>query len=420
MRFRQRTKLTPQYPSGRCSVIIRVSHRGKRKDLYTGITIKPNQWNVNKERVKQGSSVDGMMYNTLNDRLERMERFVDDYFNASALRSSETSLQDLKDRFKKKFTATDSEKSDEFFFLFKRFREETAATKGWSKSRADMMERLERKVRDFKSDIKFSDLNTATMEAFKLELSKTMYNDALVKHLAYLKQFITWAHKRKYEIHEEYFLYNPNLPLARKDVRYLELSELETICNLDLSGNDGLEKARDIFVFQCYTALRDSDVRQLKHENIYLNADGEYVIDILTEKDDDRIRFRLPTRAVEIYKKYKDNIYDGGLVFPVISQQKYNAHLKTLGKVADLQGYWTDYEYRLQEKIVLKIPKHKLSTHTARRTFIVTAMNEGVSLDIIALITSHSDVSAMKPYIKANTRGANAVIDALNNAGKKK
>lgn len=86
---------------------------------------------------------------------------------------------------------------------------------------------------------------------------------------------------------------------------------------------------------------------KLKRENIQANSDGEYMIDIVTKKDKDRIKFRLPQRAVSIYLKYKDFVYENDLAFPIISQQKYNDHLKKLGKVADLQGEWIDYEYRL-------------------------------------------------------------------------
>ena len=85
-----------------------------------------------------------------------------------------------------------------------------------------------------------------------------------------------------------------------------------------------------------------------------------------------------------------------------------------LGKKAKLTGEWIDYEFRLQEKIEVHIPKHEQSTHTARRTFIVTAINEGVSTDLIMLITSHSDYKAMKPYIKANLKGTSSVIAALD------
>lgn len=400
--------------------MIRVTYGGGRVDLYTGITVLPKQWNEKKERIKQGCVVDGAEYNVLNDTLDEQEKFVRDYFNNSAIRSTAPSLNDLKERFNHAFKASSKTQSSEFFYMFDRFREETASKNGWQKDRKDMFERLERKLKDFKPDIRFSDLSITTMEAFKVYLSKTMYNDALGKHLTYFKQFISWCKKKKCQIHEEFFDYEPHLPKSKKAVRYLTLDELDRLYNLSLDGKEGLERARDIFLFQCYTALRVSDVRQLKHENITKNEEGYYIIDILTEKDDDRIHFRLPNRAVSIYTKYKDNVYENGLVFPVISPQKYNEHLKELGKVADLQGEWIDYEYRLTEKVVVKTKKRDLSTHTARRTFIVTAMNEGVSLDLIALITSHSDVKAMKPYIKANTRGTDAVIAAIDKSSTKK
>lgn len=419
-KFRYKTKLSVPNTSGRCSVLIRVSYGGSRVELYSGITLQPKQWSENKERVKQGCIVDGMEYNVLNDTLDEQEKFVRDYFINSATRTVPASLKDLKERFNHKFKKSEQEQSDEFFFMFDKFREETSELKGWQKDRKEMFERLENKVRDFKPDIKFSDLSITTMDAFKVYLSQTMYNDALSKHLTYFKQFITWCRKKGCLIHEEFFTYEPRLPKAKKAVRYLTLEELDKIFNLTLNGKDGLERVRDIFIFQCYTALRVSDVRKLKHENITQNDNGDYYIDILTEKDDDRVKYRLAKRAVFIYNKYKKYKYENDLVFPVISPQKYNEHLKKLGKEAELEGEWIDYEYRLNEKIIIKTPKHNLSTHTARRTFIVSAMNEGVSLDIIALITSHADVKAMKPYIKENTRGTDAVIAALDKTTEKK
>ena len=93
--------------------------------------------------------------------------------------------------------------------------------------------------------------------------------------------------------------------------------------------------------------------------------------------------------------------------------------MKELGKLAELKGEWIDYEYRLTEKIVVKTPKEDLVTHTARRTFIVTAINENVDPTLIALITSHSDLKSMKPYITKNAKGAARVIAALDEADRK-
>ena len=160
------------------------------------------------------------------------------------------------------------------------------------------------------------------------------------------------------------------------------------------------------FVFQCFTALRYSDIKRLKHDNIREIGDGKYEIDILTKKDKDRIPLPLAKTATCIYKKYKDNLYDNGVVFPIISNQKYNDHLKKLGKLAELKGAWIDYQYKLDKVEEVKTPKTELTSHTARRTFVVTALNEGVELDLIAQINSHSDFDNTRPYI-ASTRKVN-------------
>ena len=170
------------------------------------------------------------------------------------------------------------------------------------------------------------------------------------------------------------------------------------------------------FVFQCFTALRYSDINRLKHDNIREIGDGKYEIDILTKKDKDRIPFPLAKTATRIYKKYKDNLYDNGVVFPIISNQKYNDHLKKLGKLAELKGEWIDYQYKLDKVEEVKTPKTELTTHTARRTFVVTALNEGVELDLIAQINSHSDFDNMRPYIASTRKGKQKVIDALDSA----
>ena len=70
-------------------------------------------------------------------------------------------------------------------------------------------------------------------------------------------------------------------------------------------------------------------------------------------------------------------------------------HLKELGKLAELKGEWIDYQCKLDKVEEVKTPKSDLTSHTARRTFVVTALNEGVELDLIAQITSHSDIVAI-------------------------
>lgn len=396
-----------------CPVLIRVSFGGKRVNLYTGISCEKSKWDNKRNCIKHGSKVNGMAYTALNELLRQQEDFVDDYFNSAAFRSQPASLADLKERHNYKFKRSQGELSDEFFYLFDKFIKEQSSQRGWNKSMKEAFTRLMALVKEYKSNITFADLSVSTMDGLKVFLSQTMLNDTLDKRLSYFKQFIKWAQGKNYRIHEDYFGYSPKLPKNKIAVKYLEKSEVEAIYNLTLEPFSTIDIVRDAFIFQCFTALRYSDVSALKHDNIIKTDDG-YDIDILTEKDDDRVRYPLAKIAIEIYEKYLPYKYPKGVVFPLVSNQKYNNHLKEIGKLADLQGEWIGYQYRLNEKIVVKTPKSDLSSHTARRTFITLAAQMGASLDLISQITSHSEVAAMKPYIAKTRAGVKQVIDALD------
>ncbi len=396
------------------SIRIRVSYNGKRIDLHTRIRVKPKYWNYKTQRVKRGFSYCEETDVTINAALNSYIRYVHLYFVECERNFREPVLTELRDKFNYMYKKTGKLKMSEFFYLFEEFIKIKSGEKGWGQDMVDVYQRLLEKIRKFRPDIKFTDWNVQTLETFKESLAQSMYNDAIKKNLSYLKSFIKWAKSKHYAVNEDFATYNPKLLTAQKQVRYLELDELEKIYNLNLADNEALDCTRDFFLFQCYTGLRYSDLKQLKRTNVYRDKRGKYFIRLLTEKDNDVINFQLAKRAVEIYKKYVVLSLPEGLLLPVLSNQKYNEHLKDLGKIAGLTGEWVDYEYRLQEKIEVRVPKCDLSSHTARRTFIVTALNEGVSTDLIMLITGHSDYNVMRPYIKANLKGTSSVIDALD------
>lgn len=413
MKFSRRTCRHRNNEINNSSVIIRVSFQSKRAELYTGFVCDKKRWNQNQGRIKNGSKINGVEYQVINKKLQEMESFVDVYFNDSAYRSVQPSLSDLKQRFIYKFKRTNEQMSDEFFFLFDKFIAEQSQQKGWQKSMIDGFVRLKNLIKEFNPNISFADLTVNTMDGIKLKLSETMFNEALIKNLSCFKQFVNWANGKGYKVHEEFFSYAPKLPKSKIAVKYLTREEVEKVYNLELEPFTTIDIVRDAFIFQCYTALRYSDVSALKRVNIIKTEEG-YELDLLTEKDDDRVRYPLSSIASKIYEKYAKYEYVDEKVFPLVSNQKYNKHLKEIGKMAELEGEWVSYQYRLNEKIVVKIPKANLCSHTARRTFITLATEAGVSLDLISQITSHSEVTAMKPYIATTKAGVKKVIDALD------
>lgn len=393
---------------------LRVTHGGRRIDLRTRIRITPQQWDSKRQRVKSNYSLNGHNSSDINTVIDSYLLYIHNYFRDCELANRNPSLPDLRSKFNSCFKQTKEQRSSEFFLLFDEFIKEQCSIKGWGKDMVNVYNRLRDKLQKFNPNLTFLTLTTKNLEAFKVYLSRTMYNDALKKNLAYLKSFVNWAKKKHYCVCEDYDGYLPKLPQAHISVKYLTIDEIDRIYNLQLELGSRLDQTRDMFIFQCYTALRYSDLRQLRPDNIYINDHGKYIIRLLTEKDDDAVTYPLAQRAAEIYQKYAKNIYDGGRLFPILSNAKYNIHLKELGKAAGLTGEWIDYEYRLTQKIEVRTPKCNLSTHTARRTFIVSAINEGVSTDLIRLITSHSDLKAMDPYIEATMKGTGSVISALD------
>ena len=157
-------------------------------------------------------------------------------------------------------------------------------------------------------------------------------------------------------------------------------------------------------------------MRRLKKDNITPCADG-YYLEILTKKDTDVVRYKLPRCAAAIYIKYSRQKYDGGVLFPLPSNQKYNENLKKLGAYADIQGEYLNYVCRFNEAPQeVREPRRDIQSHDARRTFVVMAINEGVDLQTIAMLTSHSDLKAMRPYVKLHDKGKNKVIAAIDAA----
>lgn len=396
------------------SVRIRVSCQGSRTDLYTGIILSTDKWNKKSGRVKQGCKVNKIPFNILNDTLLEMEDFLTEYFNGVHIRKDIVSLTDLKSRFNAKFKSSTKSQSEEFFYLLNNYIETTEITRSWGKEYSQEWRRVAESLRTYKPNLRFSDLSENVLNGYLKHLSATMYNDKINKNLQKLREFVMWAKSKKYPVHDDFLTFNPRLRETKKDVQYLEVEDLQTIINLDLPKGSTMDVVRDLFVFQCFTALRFGDLKNLRKEDIYYReTDNKYIIKLLTQKDKDVIHFPLARYAVDIYKKYKDFEYDDGKMFYVSSNPKYNLHLKKLGKLAKLKGHWLSYHFRLDEVEEEKTPRTDLTAHIPRRTFVSLALNAGVSDELIARITSHSDVEAMKPYIKLTEKGKALVIDTL-------
>lgn len=166
---------------------------------------------------------------------------------------------------------------------------------------------------------------------------------------------------------------------------------------------DTLSEYRDIFVLQCRTGQRVSDLEQFLKYIVgqptdkvkQVEVEGQCYYELKTKKsqgkecalivEDDYIRTFIERYSKVGFSLNLDKLDDGKF---------YNYAIKMLAKLA---GIDRDITYRnAQDKEVTEPAYLKLSSHCARHTFITQKLNEGVSPDKLCYLTGHTDDNMIK------------------------
>jgi site-specific recombinase XerD len=152
-----------------------------------------------------------------------------------------------------------------------------------------------------------------------------------------------------------------------------------------------LERVRDLFVLQASTGLRYSDLANLKPENRQGN-----VLLITTIKTRDPLLIPLSPTAKSIYAKYEES----GLP-KVIENQPYNREIKEACRLAGITDLVPVTVIRNGLRVDTSIEKcDKVTSHTARRTFIIHMLERGVRPEVLMKVTGHKDIKTLMRYVK--------------------
>lgn len=166
---------------------------------------------------------------------------------------------------------------------------------------------------------------------------------------------------------------------------------------------DTLSEYRDIFVLQCRTGQRVSDLEQFLKYIVgqptdkvkQVEVEGQCYYEVKTKKsqgkeyalivEDDYIRTFIERYSKAGFSMNLDKLDDGKF---------YNYAIKMLAKLA---GIDREITYRnAQDEEVTEPAYLKLSSHCARHTFITQKLNEGVSPDKLCYLTGHTDDNMIK------------------------
>ena len=157
-------------------------------------------------------------------------------------------------------------------------------------------------------------------------------------------------------------------------VREIETSDL-AVC-----------RARDLFLFQCYTGLSFADMMRFDFSQA-VRENGRYMMKGRRLKSGEEYFIVLMDGAMEILRRYDFRL-------PVISNQKYNLHLKAVAAHAGL--------------------RFNLTTHCGRHTFATMAINKGVSVEVLKRMMGHSDIRTTMIYAKILNSPVEGAFERLN------
>ncbi|MEJ5994963.1 site-specific integrase [Pedobacter sp. Du54] len=230
--------------------------------------------------------------------------------------------------------------------------------------------------------------------------SPMLNNTTIAKALSTLKTFLSYARRQGIKVNESYRDFT--IKKEKLEVIALEQSELNSILDLNLEGNNRLDKARDIFVFSCATGLRYSDVAQLKWEHIKNN-----IITLTVKKTKTELTIPLNSISAAILSKYKNQHKP----LPTISNQNLNYNIKDLCKLAGITSPIEIVRFNGKKRNVVVYPKYELiHFHTGRKTFVTLSLEKGMSAEEVMEISGHSDYRSFKRYVKVTEKRKTVVM----------
>lgn len=398
-----------------------ITFSGRRVVYYTGHRIDAAKWvdnEVNGVRVQQvkrnNFNAKGESAATINEKLQRIKIAVANVFLRFEVNNQVPTPNSVRAELKKELNE-ETIVSKSVFDYYQQFIDEVSVSDAWSISTKKKHKTMMNLLKEFKPTLFFEDMTEDFFTKYVSFLidEKQHINSYVNKSLKDIKWFLNWATRKGYNRNLDYQNFTVKLKgiamSSKANIFALSADEFLHLYNLELKL-PYLERVRDVFCFCCTTGLRYSDVKNLKWANV-----KESHIEFVTIKTDDPLIIPLNDFSKAIIKKYEVYKEVDDHVLPVISNQKYNKYLKTLGKAAGFDDEQTKVYYRGTERIEETFKKADiLTSHVARKTFVTLGLFWGVPAEVIRSWTGHKDAKVMDRYVKFNNGQKSAMMERFN------
>lgn len=368
-----------------------------KKFVYsTGEKILPEHWDqINRLPVFRGTK-------KANDRKAikiQLDRYVSCFENIRArclTVNQDFTSQLLKKTFDEEFKKAPTGKNI-FFEAYDEFVNQKKRNQEWKHSTEKRYQNIRNILESFEAHtgykLTFNSINSkfhAEFTHYCMEV-KGHVNNTYSRNLGLFKTFMHWAYDR-----ENGYTYNDDFKKFKKKERVvtqqiaLKKEDLQKLMNHNFEKSKAhLEKIRDVFVFSCVTGLRFGELSFVTKNSI---IDGN--IHLKEEKSSEKESRTIPLNDLALYilKKYEYKL-------PLLTNQRHNEYIKDVFKDA---GYTWEVEKNVTKgKAVIREKMffyERISTHTARRTFITMLKREGKSDKLISKMSGHRDIKTLLAY----------------------
>lgn len=384
-----------------------------KKFIYsTGEKINPKNWDApnkfpflngkNKAPFLESIKIQLNRYSDLMQITESERKKINEPFGSDTLKKA------FDEEFKRTLKGKNVffEKYDEFFNEKVGQLQWTAGTKVRYQNIRNILERFEIAKNypltfnriDAKFHAEFTDYSLNTLKHV---------NNTYLRNLTFFKTFMNWAIDRKYTYNEKFKKFNiddSKKHIIKETVTSqiaLNIDDLNKIMSHTFKTKS-LERVRDVFVFACVTGMRFGELSLISKSNV-----NETHIVLKEEKGVFKDPRNIPLTTLSKYILTK---YDYEL--PLIANQKQNKYLKDafqemefLKKIEKATNRGREVE-RTEDFFY-----NRITTHTARRTFITMMKRKGVSDKLIAKATGHKDMATLNKYYQVDDEQTKEAMD---------
>ena len=240
-----------------------------------------------------------------------------------------------------------------------------------------------------RKDLYLREINLGFIQGFHAYLlgEKKMEQNSCTKHLKFLKKLLNLA------VANSYISYNPvnayKVEREPVEVDFLDEEELRKIINFD-TPLPRLERAKDMFLFGCFTGLSYIDIKTLTPEHFEKDSAGRIWIKKRRVKTGVLSRIPLLPIAKLILDKYKG----GKKLLPIQDPADINKYLKDIA-------------------ILCGINK-RICFHTSRHTFASTVtLANNISLEVVSKMLGHTNTRMTAHYAKLIDKCIGEQMDKL-------